>query len=472
MAGKDAESDRAHSVREQTEDMQRWAAAHGATLDLLPPELDVSGGNDLAGRPSLTLAIEGVEAGRYDGVIVAYLSRLGRRVRVQLEVWDRIEAAGGRVVSVGDQIDTSTPQGRFQRNVLASVAEMERDLHTERFARLRKSATAAGVWQRRQTPLGYRRDEQTRRLVPDDRADDVRWAFRARAHGTPVIEIARRLEMSTSGVRQLLANRVYLGELRVGQEVNPDAHPALVTVAEFEAVRAARRVRASAGGREPALLAGLVRCAACSHVMPRSRSGKWPVYTCSGHHSLGRCPGPASISLVALDEYVREAARLRLVELRASSTDNDRALTEAIEERDAARAELATYLRAVAAAGIGERDFAEGAGERRQRVVVAEARVERLRQVGDVPDDVDPVVFFDSLDVRGQGVVLRGLVEAVLVRAAGRGKRVRVGDRVRVIRAGSGLVSGSRSAERARPIVGVWVPVDDPCAIGVPVAEE
>lgn len=472
MAGKDAESDRAHSVREQTEDMQRWATAHGATLDVLPPELDVSGGNELTGRPSLTRAIEGVEAGEFDGVIVAYLSRLSRKVRVQLEVWDRIEDAGGRVVSVGDNIDTSTPQGRFQRNVLASVAEMERDLHTDRFARLRKSATEAGVWQRRQTPLGYLRDPVTRRLVPDDRADDVRWAFRARAHGVAVLEIAGKLGMTTSGVRQLLRNRVYLGELHVGDYSNETAHPPLVTTVEFESAQRARVIRAPVGGREPALLAGLVRCAGCSHVMPRSKSGRFPVYTCGGHHSAGPCPQPASIGLPALDEHVREAARSRLVELRASSTDNDRALADAISERDDARAELAAFLRATSAAGIGEREFADAASERRERIEIAEAHVARLRQQGDVPDDADPVEFFDSLDMRGQGVVLRGLVEAVLVHAAGRGKRVRLTDRVRVIRAGSGLVTSGRTAERARPVVGVWVAVDDPRAVWVPLAEE
>ena len=43
--------------------------------------------------------------------------------------------------------------------------------------------------------------------VHDERAEKVRQAFRARAAGEPIGVIARRLGMTTSGVRKLFANR-------------------------------------------------------------------------------------------------------------------------------------------------------------------------------------------------------------------------------------------------------------------------
>jgi DNA invertase Pin-like site-specific DNA recombinase len=144
----------------------------------MPPELDVSGGLPLERRPSLLAAVEGVERGEFAGIIVAYLSRLGRNVREQLRAWDRVEAAGGRIIVVREGIDTSTPAGRMHRTILLAIAENEREQHVERFEERRRKATEAGIWQRRQTPLGYDRDERTRRLVANDDAPRVRAAFR------------------------------------------------------------------------------------------------------------------------------------------------------------------------------------------------------------------------------------------------------------------------------------------------------
>ena len=122
---RDKESDRFHADRDQVHALTECASRMGARLELLPPEMDVSGGWALEDRPSLLAAVEGVERGEYDGVIVAYLSRLGRSVREQLRAWDRVEAAGGKIICAQEGIDTSTPGGRFQRTVMLGMAEHE-----------------------------------------------------------------------------------------------------------------------------------------------------------------------------------------------------------------------------------------------------------------------------------------------------------------------------------------------------------
>jgi DNA invertase Pin-like site-specific DNA recombinase len=234
MGGRKVGSDRFHADQEQLEPIKAWAAMEGVALDVLPPEFGVSGGLPLEQRPSLLRAVEGCESGEYDGLVVAYLSRLGRNVREQLRVWDRVEAAGKRIVVADGSVDTATTHGRMQRTIRAAVDEEQREAQGERLNGRVEASVAAGVWQRRQTPLGYRRDPATRRLVPDDRAEDVRRAFRARGAGVALADIAQRLGMTPTGARRLLSNRVYLGELKVGVHHNPAAHAALVTVEEFE----------------------------------------------------------------------------------------------------------------------------------------------------------------------------------------------------------------------------------------------
>lgn len=460
-----------HAPDDQAGAIEGWAARRGEPVEILPAELDESGGR--RDRPILEEAIRGIEEGRYRGLAVAYLSRASRSTRHMLELWDRIEAAGGEVHAVAENLDTSTPAGRLTRTMLAAIAEHELDLHRERFEELRARATAAGVWQRRQVPRGYVKDPGSRRLVPGPDAGLVRRAFAARAAGAPVVEVADLLGMTPSGARQLLANRVYLGELRVGAHVNEAAHPAVVGEDVFEAVQAMRSVRPGRGaGREPALLAGLARCCGCGHVMPRSRSGSRVVYACVGRHSLGRCEAPAAITAERLDAHVAEVAVpvLRRIDAQAGLGDpvGDRLRLEAAQ----ARREFEAFLQALEAAGM---DPAEaGAAIRTRRDRDAEARARLAGHLAGRPPagGAGLAGAWEEMGVRQRNQVLRGLLECVLVERAGRGRTVPPAGRARLVVRGAGIAGGSPGGE-PRAVVPVGLPDrDDPRVLRPGVAQD
>lgn len=464
-------ADRFHADQEQIDDIQRAAAGMGVEVEILKPELDVSGGLPLEQRPSLLAAVEGVEQGDYAGIIVSYLSRLGRSVREQLRAWDRVEACGGRIVVVREGIDTSTASGRMHRTILLAIAENEREQHVERFAERRQLATAAGIWQRRQTPLGYQRDPRTRRLKPDDKAGDVQQAFHDRAVGIPVSDIARRLGMTTSGVRALLRNRVYLGELKVGPNVNPTAHPALVAVDEFEAAQApVARPGRRAQRDDVALLGGLVRCQGCGHMMSRGSRA----YMCHARSSAGPCPAPAGITMRLLDQHVERIALLELQAGRVNATEAERHIVDARARLADAERELAAFLQAVSADTIGAEAFGAAARARSERVEAARVDLRRRMSVRPLlPNLGETHDVWEQLSVHERNQLLRALLEVVVVRKAGRGGRPKVQDRVRVIRHGAGLVQpygGGGVARGIEPVV--WVEADDERVAGVFVGED
>ncbi len=472
-------SDRFHSDEEQEAGIRRQAQMLGVPVEILTPELNAKGGDPE--REMLLRAVEGVEQGRYAGLIVAYLSRLTRRVAHTIEMWDRVVAADGRFVSAREGLDTAhaTATTKAYRNMLATFAEMELDQHTERFAILRETATERGIWQRRQTPLGYDRDPETRRLVPNDRADDVRWAFRARGSNTSIADIARRLGMTDTGVRKLLANRVYRGELRIGgrrtkdgattpEHINREAHPALVTEEQWTDAQVATSARPPRTNDAPALLAGLVRCAGCGHAMTRGNQGGAFVYSCHGRSSAGLCPAPAAIMMHRLDEYVEPIALRELSRLKASGHHHDRDIEQARDMLGRAERELSAYLASVSAADVGEDAFREGARLRRAAVEDARTTLARLLAARPAHIEADPVEFWKNADSHRRNRLLRGLIEAVVVARSGRGRVVPVKDRVRILKHGAGIVqtyAGGGVAYGIRPIE--INDLDSPVVLGV-----
>lgn len=430
------QGDRFHSPDDQEREIRAWADRRGESVDVLPAELNESGGK--LERPMLERAVRGVESGRYRGLVVAYLSRASRSLKHTLEIYERVEAAGGQVVAIGENIDTTTANGRLGRNMHASIAEHQREQHAERFAELRESATRRGVWQRRQLPIGYAKDPDRRTLVPGDRADLVRWAFEQRAAGASYAQIAARVPLTPAGVRLMLRNRVYLGELKVGPHVNPAAHPALVSEEVWQAAQRPVARRARRPEREPALLAGIIRCASCGHVMSRQKTAAM-TYACHRVHADGRCPGPASITIPRVDAFVEQVALTELEKLYATGTRGD-AASAARARLKAAESELAAFVRAVSASDVGVEAFAAGARQRRDAVDAARGELEReVALVPLAPAAGSAAELWRLLSEGERNMVLRGLVESVLVAPAGRGRRVPVQDRVRVVRHGAGL---------------------------------
>ena len=81
-------------------------------------------------RPGLEKALEVLRNG--DTLVVWKLDRLGRSVKQLVELVGKLSDQGVQFQSLTDSINTSTPSGRFFFHVMASLAEMERELILER----------------------------------------------------------------------------------------------------------------------------------------------------------------------------------------------------------------------------------------------------------------------------------------------------------------------------------------------------
>ena len=83
-----------------------------------------------AERPGLTAALAMMRDG--DTLVVWKLDRLGRSVKHLVDLVGELRKQGIQFKSLTDSIDTNTASGRFFFHVMASLAEMERELIVER----------------------------------------------------------------------------------------------------------------------------------------------------------------------------------------------------------------------------------------------------------------------------------------------------------------------------------------------------
>jgi site-specific DNA recombinase len=282
-----------------------------ATLE----ELDVSGRKPLAGRRKLTAAIEAVEAGRASVLVVAYFDRLVRSVRVQQEVVDRVEAAGGKVLTADlGQVSNGTAIKRLSGTLLGAINEYVAETARERSIEGTDEAIAQGKVPGRLI-AGLRRTDTSVELDPET-AEPVREAFRLRAEGKSVREV--RVHLAEHGIRRshhavsrMLSNEQAVGVLKFGQ--HRIAVPRLI---DDDLFQRARRASAPPGrkGKSDRLLArlGVLRCGTCGSrmvVSPADRGRYW-TYRCPP--TGGDCARRMSISAETAEQVTAAATRTML----------------------------------------------------------------------------------------------------------------------------------------------------------------
>jgi DNA invertase Pin-like site-specific DNA recombinase len=107
-------------------------------------------------RPGLQLALEVLRKG--DTLVVWKLDRLGRTVKGLIDLVNKLHEDDIHFKSITDNVDTSSTSGRFFFHVMASLAQMERELVAERT----KAGLAAAKLQGR---IGGRKRKMTRSKI-------------------------------------------------------------------------------------------------------------------------------------------------------------------------------------------------------------------------------------------------------------------------------------------------------------------
>ena len=192
------------------------AYAKNRDLKVIGEYVDGGVSGKYANRPGLDRLMADCRAGRIDVVIVSKHDRFGRSFRHTVALVGELEELGVEFVSIAERIDDS-PSGRFQRNVLLSVAEFERERILERTSAGKERRAIEGRWSCGQPPFGWRlrRDEHGISQVEIHPAEATAWQRIAEGlidRGLSTLAMAR--ELNAAGIRKRKGGVWTAGSLR------------------------------------------------------------------------------------------------------------------------------------------------------------------------------------------------------------------------------------------------------------------
>lgn len=452
----------------QEDQIRRWAEYHQADIGEIHTDLDKSGGT--IDRPGFQDALRRIDTGSSQGIVVAKLDRFARSIHGAYEAIQRIDKAGGRFVSVADNFDLSTSQGRLMFNIMASFAQFELDRTRDNWLIARQRAVDRGIHIASRCPTGYIRGEDgVLKPHPTD-AKVIREAFELKASGGSwkaivdlmnakgVVGPYKATQWTQRAVGHILSNRVYLGEARSGTFSNTTAHPPLVAVDVWEAAQRAQVEPASrtANPLDKPLLTGLLRCAGCRHLLKPDRmtnrqGDRVRIYRCRGKHSTGTCTARATVLASVIEPWIEKIAVTVLRDRQATASESTAELAEATAELHAAEAELSAYRdNPKLLTLLGEDGFLQGLEPRVQAAADAHDSVAQLRErltPVDVPGEINPAELWTSLDISERRRLLHAMFDCAFLRSVGQAN-VPVADRAVVFERGDGPVDLPRRGHR------------------------
>jgi DNA invertase Pin-like site-specific DNA recombinase len=138
-------------------------------------------------RPVLRECLASLRKG--DVLVVWKVDRVARSLKHLLALLDQLDAAGARIRSLNEPLDTSTPLGMYLIQSLGSIAQLERSMIRERVIAGQVAAISRG--QRHGRP----------RTLTQDQEGEV---LRMMAQGMRQAEIARQLQVSRAVVDRVM----------------------------------------------------------------------------------------------------------------------------------------------------------------------------------------------------------------------------------------------------------------------------
>lgn len=199
-------------------------------------------------RPGYLRLLDLVASQRIDVVIVWKVDRLARSLAQLAALEECLREQGVAIHSCTEPIDTTTSAGRFIFGMLASAAQLERDLIKERVKMGIARCAQEGRWTFPVVPFGYRRTRGNKLRIYEEEATVIRKVFDAYETHSSCMEAAIQLNSqgiparhgtwTASKVRHLIEKEIYSGHFKIGENHSMQKHLVIIDEPRYRQIRA------------------------------------------------------------------------------------------------------------------------------------------------------------------------------------------------------------------------------------------
>jgi len=182
------------SLSAQRSKIMAWCEYHEYDLMGVFTDEGVSG-SSMKKRPELEHALKVVKK---DMAFVTYsLSRLTRSTKDLLHIADLLHQKGADLVSLSENIDTTSAAGKMMFRMLGVIGEFEKDVIAERTRLAMQAKKVRGEYWGGQVPYGFTLNDEKKKLVPiEEEQAVIKLAKELREGQLPLLQISENLHKS------------------------------------------------------------------------------------------------------------------------------------------------------------------------------------------------------------------------------------------------------------------------------------
>lgn len=324
-------------LQQQLKNLEEMVNEQGWTYETF---FEYGSSQSLYSRPKMMKLLEGVEQGKFQGVVARDVDRLTRegmdrdllmntlaQYKVFLHTKERFT----------NPIDFSNRTDRMIFGMMGTVGESEYSAIVEHLVSGTRDKAKKGQWQGRRVPLGYRYQSEPneyngelKRLVPSHDQEIIQRMFSLylekystteiahifESEGVEAVETDRPMKWSSASISRILSNPVYCGDSVYGktsqkkhlvtkertyekkeeseQIIVRDTHEPLVSREDWNKVQQIKKGRNSRGDLKLTTThhkyGGLIKCSLCGRVQSfqHSKGGKKRVTSCNTRHYVNQ----------------------------------------------------------------------------------------------------------------------------------------------------------------------------------------
>jgi len=186
-------------------------------------------------RPEMQQMLSDAEAKKFQAIFIYKLDRFSRSLKDLILTIDKLKEMNIDFISLQDKIETASASGKLMFHIISAFAEFERNIIGDRtkFGMERKAKEGGFITK---APKGYKIIDK--QLVPNENAETIPKIFKEFLDtDISLTQLAKKNNMTTSGIKKLLQNTTYLGKVKFALQENIGNHPPLISETLFNDIQ-------------------------------------------------------------------------------------------------------------------------------------------------------------------------------------------------------------------------------------------